>query len=251
MELRNPEILAHTESPAPALLRGIAVLQLLNQQTAASLETLANQLEIPKASLARILDTLETAGVVARFPDKQYRPLWSLEPLEAGPAAYRRLIQGRMPELCELTGCTAEWYEVTEGGLRLVLQHLPDSELCVKAKPGFIRTWKTEFEAVTRVGHAFCSRAPDISSIPIYLKDGELGRIHTRKIRELIAATRIEKATYDEFFNSNGVRRFAAAALDEKTKQLRGILALAEAYNFGKQPNPTTKLEHLKRTLSS
>ncbi|MGE9289368.1 MAG: hypothetical protein ACQKBT_00170, partial [Puniceicoccales bacterium] len=129
-------------------------------------------------------------------------------------------------------------------------QQLPNSELCVKAKPGFLRDWDTEFEAVSRLGQAFYPAASPIQKSTLYKRNGHLETITTDEIRELTAAARADGVTYDSAFNNNGVRRYAAAAIDESTGNFLGVLALAEGFRFTDLPEPSFHLNHLKQTLN-
>lgn len=251
MDQSSPQFLASLKTPAPALSRGLALMHLLRQDSPRNLESLSKSLKLPKASVSRLLETLEKSGVVLRTPEKGYEPLFTLEPLPNSGTRLRQKIDRRMPELSRISQCSVEWYEPSDAGLHLVLQHLADSELCVKAKPGFLRTWDTEFEAVTRLGHAFYPGAPSLQSIPLYRANGELTTIPKPVIQELIDHARIERSAHDVAFNTNGVRRFAVAAIDEATQTLIGVLALAQGFQFGEQPSPQTHIQSLQKTLNS
>jgi DNA-binding IclR family transcriptional regulator len=55
-----------TESPAPALERGIAILNILNSGESYSLETISKKLKLPRSSLLRLLSTLQRCGWIQR-----------------------------------------------------------------------------------------------------------------------------------------------------------------------------------------
>ncbi len=235
---------------APALSRGLAVLISLDPLSPPTLDQISSGLDLPKASTLRLLETLERTGMIRRNPDKRYEPLWKLEPLEDPRVQFRQNLKAKMETLCHETGCTVEWYEAADDGLRLILQTNPDVELCVKAKPGFLRDWQREFEAVTRVGHAFAKNAPSIQSTTVYVENGRLRKISQRQIRRLTDEARVECAAYDEAFNTNGVRRYAVAAFTEQDKQFLGVLALAEVYHFNRSSNPRLILKQIQKILS-
>lgn len=250
MKLGDPIFFSGCATPAPALNRGLAILRMLGERSPLSLEYLSSHLKLPKASVFRLLDTLEKTGTVRKTAEKLYEPLWALQPLESDPLAFRHQIERRIKALPAETNCSAEWYEPTPEGMKLVLQELPHTELCVKAKPGFLRDWDTEFEAVARLGQAFAKEAQPLSHSKLYARNGELQKISTRKIRALTEEARRTSVAYDEAFNNNGVRRFAAAAIDERTGNFLGVLALAEAYRFSDLPPPSFHLTHLEKTLN-
>ncbi|MBC2604378.1 helix-turn-helix domain-containing protein [Puniceicoccus vermicola] len=250
MKLGDSLSFAECETPAPALSRGLAVLRMLGEDSPASLENLSSRLNLPKASVFRLLDTLEKTGTVRRNADKLYEPLWTLQPLANDSEALRRQIHRKMPELSAETQCSAEWYEPTEAGMKLIYQELPHSELCVKAGPGFLRDWESEFEAVARLGHAFAKEAKPVRQSSLYVRNGERETISAQQIRALTEKARTESVAYDEAFNTNGVRRFAAAAIDEQTHTFIGVLALAQAYRFSDLPDPSLLLQQLTKTLN-
>ncbi|MFH1497286.1 MAG: helix-turn-helix domain-containing protein [Verrucomicrobiota bacterium] len=235
-------------TPAPALSRGLAVLATLDAKGPLSLETLAGSLRLPKASVFRLLETLRIAGMVRKNPDKTYAPLWRLQPLQSGRTHYRDAVIARMDALCAATACTIEWYEPCAEGMRLVHQVNPDTELRVQARPGFLRNWRVEFEAVTRLAHAFAAEAPAVSGTSMYAAHGVLKPLPAAKVRALLADARATRAAQDTAYNTNGVRRHAVAATGPDG--LTGILALAECHRFGAhRPRPSVLLKQLAQTL--
>jgi DNA-binding IclR family transcriptional regulator len=80
----------------PALTRGIALLRLLENGEALSLEAVARQTGWPKSSLSRLLATLAELGLVARDSGhRTHRALMRLVPLAADSAAFERAQIGR------------------------------------------------------------------------------------------------------------------------------------------------------------
>lgn len=245
MNLFTPEI----ESSAPALARGLCILQMLSESGSMPLEQLSRELNIPKASALRLLTTLEQMGTVRRDADKRYEALYRLQSIRSPIETFRYSLEAKMAHLVTATGCTVEWYEPTLEGMQLIRQSNPEVELCVQARPGFLRDWHSEFEAVARMGHAFASQAPKLSHSQLYRKNGVLESVDQRYIEHSIQKAKAECATYDDAFNTNGVRRFATAAFASETNTFLGVLAIAEVYHFTNLADPKTILNQLKTTL--
>ncbi len=236
---------------APALNRGLAVLAALGEESALSLDDLAVRLCLPKASVFRLLGTLQQIGMVRKTADKRYEALWGLQPLGDARTHQRRRIEAKMPALCSATGCTVEWYEPSEAGMDLVRQINPDSELRVQARPGFVRKWGEEFEAVARLGYAFAREAPPVAPAQMYVDDGVLKKISRQEAVRLIAKAREDKAAGDLPFNSNSVRRCAVGVFDDAGETFFGVLALAECFRFSRKPSAqSTFLKQLKTALN-
>ncbi|MGE9296201.1 MAG: helix-turn-helix domain-containing protein [Puniceicoccales bacterium] len=249
MKTTTPHDLCDTESPAPALNRGLALLVALGNESPRSLDSLCNELNLPKASVFRLLDTLVLVGMVRKMPDKRYQPLWRLQPVGDPRELFRESMRAKMATLCESTGCTIEWYETAPEGMLLTLQANPNSELCVKAQPGYLRDWSTEFEAVARLGAAFASEAPEVTATRAYKRNGEIEALSIADIEQLLTDARNTQSAVDTAYNINGVRRIACVALDENGA-LVGVLALAEAYHFNQRDLSSDYLKQLKSVLN-
>src|SRR5690606_25451815 len=117
---------------------------------------------------------------------------------------HRRRIESHFEGLCETTKCTVEWYEPCENGLSLLRQTQPDSELRVQAKPGYLRAWGGEFEAVARLGYAFSSYAPPLLSPKAYVSNGVLKSISKQTALKWLAEARQTRMAKDDCFNCNG-----------------------------------------------
>jgi DNA-binding IclR family transcriptional regulator len=246
----NPRIFSHAESPAPALSRGLAVLVMLGGETALSLEALSQRLELPKASVFRLLETLQKTGLVRKAPDKSYEALFALRPLTDATGLFRERVEKEMAGLCRRLEVTVEWYEPTTEGMRLTSQANPECELRVQAKPGFVRRWGEELDAVARLGYAFAPQAPSPVRAFRYAANGVTENLPVRIARELRDAARQALTAADAYFNTNGVRRCAVAVRPDG--DFRGTLAIAEAYHFS-QPSRTehflNELTKIARTL--
>ncbi|QYY36367.1 helix-turn-helix domain-containing protein [Ruficoccus sp. ZRK36] len=245
----TPLSFCEAETAAPALNRGLGILAALAQSAPQSLEALASSLKLPKASVFRLLGALETVGMIRKTAQKTYEPLWSLQPAADARTLLRHRLEPRMAELCASTGCTIEWYEPDAEGMRLILQKNPESELCVKARPGFIRHWGEQIEAVARLGYAFYQKAPEPGSMQLFVKNGESEVLSLKKVTALIEAARRENTAADLPYNDNGVRRFAVAVHDPESGDFLGVLSLAEAYHFTERPGADSYLEQLNNLL--
>jgi DNA-binding IclR family transcriptional regulator len=242
---------AKPTSGAPALTRGLAILQTVGQDGPLSLEQIAKQLKLPKASAYRLLETLDEAGMIRKSADKRYEALQQLRLIQSPRERLRDQIESRMHRLAQDTVCTVEWYEPTVDGMQLVLQQNPETELCVKARPGFLRDWQTEFEAVTRLGHAFANQAPEIKQSQLYTANGHLSPINRKAIQKGIQEAKASRNAHDTAFNSNGVRRSAVAAFDSPEHFFLGVLALAEVYHFSRTISAEFRLGQLMSILQS
>ncbi|WP_269524577.1 helix-turn-helix domain-containing protein [Coraliomargarita parva] len=248
MKFYSAQELARIDTSAPALSRGIAILGTLAQDGPQNLEQLSSEMSLPKASVFRLLDTLAKIGIVRKTSDKRYESLYQLLPLDDPMAQFRQALEPKMEALCQTTDSTIEWYEPSEAGMHLILQRNPDRELCVKAEPGFLRDWDSEFEAVARLGAAFAPDAPKVESTQAYTSNGVLENLNASDIESFLKDARDTETAHDLAFNTNGVRRAAVAAFDAK-HQFLGVLALAEVYHFNTRNLSRDYLKQLKATL--
>jgi len=234
--------------PAPALERGIRILQLLEDGEPASLESIAERLEAPKSSAGRLLETLESLGVVTRDPEtRRFVSHYRLAPRLAPKEALReRAIARELESLAHATARTAEWYAPGEAGLVLVQRREPPGlEVAPNAKVGFLRSWEGELEAVCALGNAFFrpEEPPRRGAFWCYRKHGVRGELSVREARERIRRAAEGEAVADAAFNTNGARRCAALVrFDERPA---GVLALAETFRFDRPGDPETWLDPL------
>ena len=243
----NPLLFSRADTAAPALNRGLAVLAVLGAGSPLSLEALASRLKLPKASVFRLLGTLQQIGLVRKTPEKSYEALCVLRPLADARSLYRERVEKLLPEICRATGWTAEWYEPSALGMELIAQANPDREVRVQARPGFVRRWGEEFDAVARLGCAFAAEAPGLTGLHGYVSNGVIEKIPKKRAEEMRNEARRQGWASDTPFNSNGVRRSAIAALEDGT--FRGVLTLAEAYHFSAPEKADRFLNELRAAL--
>lgn len=204
-----------TTPPVPALVRGLAVMRLIDAEGPLTMETVADRLALPRSSAFRLLETLRALGYAERDPARRYRLVWTLRAGEGASAAFNTRLAAVMEQLADSLGVTLEWYEPSSQGMELRLQRLPShAEVRVLARPGFVRYWNTEFDSVARIGHAFSPVAPALKSgLTVFKRDGHVSRITLREARDLAATALKTRTASDACFNKNGVRRSASVLL--------------------------------------
>ncbi len=247
------EISAATHLPAPALARGMAVLRLLEDASWLSLDRIAGQTGIPKASVLRLLQTLSGIGLVERRDrDKSYRARVRIVPLAESDSVQRR-IHSSLMHLSATVGHTAEWYVPAEQGLVLVQRCEPEAEqVKVHARIGFVRAWHGELDAVACIGNALCPSHPRThSGYWTYDAEGRKRSFASSEVRDRLQRARQTGTAADDHYNPNGVRRMAAAV--SRGGALSGILALAASYRPGETHGHhavVCQLAHEARDLS-
>jgi len=224
-----------TNSPAPALARGLHLLDLLQRLPGASLEQLAREVPYPKPSLFRLLQTLVDCGMVEKSPLLRYFPLRTLQPFQPQADLFPARLEHLLKQLCSLTHSTVEWFVQSEQGLVLDRQEHPDSEIRVFARPGFLREWQGEFDAIAMLGYAFAPLAPMYERGRAYIRNGSWEALTPNRARLHIERARDKGVASDLAFNANGIRRTAAAIF---APDWRGILSIAIAYRFDRNPPP-------------
>ncbi len=228
-----PTSVDETESAslAPALARGIRLLERLDMEGPCTLSFLADRLAIPVATVHRLLKELESLGCVERQGDRRFRSLKRLVSAENPDENFMLRLEKTLETLSLEANATAEWYEAKDGNLFLAKQQVGRGELQVRAKPGFVRDMSKELEAVSTIGYAFWKSAPKVRpGICRYVVDGNLERIPVGVARRIVNEARIDGLAVDEFYNAHAVRRMAVPVFFKA--RFRGALSLAEAYRF-------------------
>lgn len=221
---------------APALARGILVLQALGQESRGRrLEDLYKETRIPKASLLRLLDTLVAIGMVERMEDLRYRALWGLHPIMKGQGSFRQERERALKSLSAAMGLSSEWYEWESGGLRLREQVHPEGELRVQVPSGYIRKWGGELDAVAMLGYAFGRNVPPLpETLTLCQQDGITSTITRQEAEIHIQKAKESGYAEDMAFNRNGVLRQAAVVVQQG--EPIGIVSVARPYRFGDPP---------------
>ncbi len=217
-------------SPAPALARGIALLEQLTQDGQQPLEQLAARNQWPKSSVLRCLKTLESLHLVEQDPgSRHWRALAKLTPLDSPRAVILRKCTEQLPGLAEQTGHCVELYEVQGRDVTLVDRTDPEgSQIVVQARIGSTRDLH-ELDATASVVFAYTPTPPPESlwywseGQPVPVPEGQPDRILYR-VRE-------NGVGIDHAFNQHGIRRFAVPLLEDDA--LVGILAVAQRLTPG------------------
>ena len=232
---------------APALARGLEILSLLANSEPLSLEKLSYTTKIPKASLLRLLETLEIKGFVERNPVNRFYtnkviflPVWKEFNLTESINLF-------LKDLSFKTGRTAEFYIIEKDHLKITARHECESRIItVKANLGFIRELDGEFEAAARIVHAFTELPPCRFNKKLWqYKNGKKEKITLCEYKKFIAFSKKNFTAIDFEFNSNGVRR-SAAPLFQNEKFL-GVAAIAENYFPGCDKESIKNLSILKK----
>lgn len=112
-----------------SLERGLDVLRLLQNVQAASLHDLHLNTKLPKATLTRILLTLERRGLIwQRAADSKYRPGYRLKERARDIDETDRVVEAASPVLLALTSKTGL-------GAHLALPRAEHMELCEASRP--------------------------------------------------------------------------------------------------------------------
>lgn len=212
-------------TPAPALAKGLDVLEQLAVDGQASLEQLATRNQWPKSSTLRYLQTLEAMGAVRRHPETlHWHAVKRLQPVSASLPHPLEQTRTRLPSLAQESGHCAEVYQVTGRSVTLIDRAEPEeSEVQVNARIGFHRDLR-ELDATAGLFFAFRDTPPP--SEMWWWEDGEKSPV-SQDIRDR-SLSRIRESGFaiDHSFNENGIRRHAVAVMDGDT--LIGILAIAQ-----------------------
>lgn len=210
--------------PAPALSRGIALLDLLNRDGPQVLERLAVETATAKSTALRLLAGLERLGLVARDPaTRRFHARAAVVRGRDGGAEAARVRQV-LAGLARDAGHAAEWWELREGLPVMADRADPeDASTAVRARIGFVREAR-EADAVVVVAMAFAGLAP--AARPTQARDRRQVAVARGELLAQVAACRQRGMAADSGINGNGVRRFAAPVLADGA--LRGILAIAQ-----------------------
>lgn len=225
--------------PSPALANGLEAITILQQEGPLLLEGLVRRMQLPKTSVLRYLRTLEQIGIVSRSPDLRWVALRALTDLHAPDVAFDEVRRTLMETAARESGLTVEWYRGSRDGMALRDQRLAGGDVRVVARPGYLRVWGDEVDAVTRLGYAFDPAAPAI--------DGTFWRYSRNGVRRSLTAGTVQRAVTlashkgvaaDRAFNSNTIRRAAIVLRFHEIYQ--GILAFAEPFSFHPRHTPTS-----------
>ena len=233
--------------PAPALAKGLQVIQVLQLHDAMILEELAVITAIPKASLLRMLDTLLMLKFIERdATTRKYRTIVRLITDNDNNRDREQLIHDALVELSATTGLTTEWYIPNFEGAVIVDRVEPaDRAVKVVAKIGFIRQLTGEFEAVARLAIANRDKfKPGINNYWLY-KAGKKEPLVEQEFKQLLIDASSQGYCIDGEYNNNGIRRMAGAVKEDNGK-LCGIITLAESFTPDAERCRQARLKNLQ-----
>lgn len=231
-------------SSAPALARGIQLLEQLAVDGQMSLEQLAAKYNWPKSSVLRCLQTLESLGIVFQHPKTKHwsalRRLCSIEPkLDDG---IKRL-RDHLPGLANASGHCVEFYLVKDEGLFLFDRADPEmGEVTVQARIGYYRAL-IELDATSQITYAFSERHSPSTKMWVWSK-GKKKMLSANERDTTIQVAHSNGLGVDSDFNESGIRRFAIPVFSEQ--RLDGVLAIAQRQT----PRAESEVAKIRKLLS-
>jgi len=213
--------------PAPALGRGLKLLNLLHLKGACSLEQLVLESRWPKSSVLRLLQSLVVAGAVARDPQTlAYRVVLRLVAVDSVDLRLKEHCAAGMAMLCERSGHTVELHHFNARGLEMIDRQEPDQAMVrVVARVGWRRSMD-EIDALTQVACAFGDRYEPLKPT-WYWRNGRQHRVTAAGVRRVLVRVCRERCAVDLGINAHGVRRYAAPVVGPDRKLL-AIVAVAQ-----------------------
>ncbi len=217
------------KSPAPALKKGIQLLERLSEKGQQNLEALARDLDEPKASVLRYLDTLLALDLVEKDPvSKEYTAKIALIRVDSANKDISGKVRKLLDTLSTKTCRTAEWYVLNNDRMVLEQRSEPENaEIHVKARIGFERLLDDEFEAVART--AISNLNIDVSGKKLWVyRQGKKIYIDPAECRKILESDNRNGYAMDMEYNVNGVRRYAAPVF--YLGKFAGVIALSENF---------------------
>lgn len=212
--------------PAPALTRGLRLLQLLQREGTCSLEQLVRASGFPKSSVARLMTALVGCGAADRdAATLRYRALLHLLPPKVDD---QRLMQLATPLLTRV-GCATnqavELHRWAGGVLEMIDRQEPaDAVVQAVARVGWQRSLD-ELDALTQVVRAFADLPP--AAQMWYWSSGRQYPVSVRRLTQQLTTVRQQHSAMDLGINEHGVRRYAAPVLHQE--RLVAVIAIAQA----------------------
>jgi IclR family mhp operon transcriptional activator len=192
--------------PVTALQRGLEVLRVVNALRRAAVADMLREIDLPRATLVRMLETLEAEGFVSRSDGKHYIPTGRVLLLSNGFQAHERVAQIADPILSELrlqVGWPSDVAIPDGDGMLIAVTSRPFDDLLLKRRVG--------------------ARAPMLASA---LGRAYLAACPAVRRDEIIAS--LAKSGYS--FDRLAANRSAALALLTQTRQ-RGYAVPDESYS--------------------
>jgi len=235
----------HATSPAPALARGIHLLEHLAVDGQMSLEQLAARHNWPKSSVLRCLQTLESLGIVFQHPKTKHwsalKHLCSIEPkLDDGV----KRLRDHLPGLANASGHCVEFYLLKDDGLFLFDRADPEiGEVTVQARIGYYRAL-IELDATSQIAYAFSEKHNPSAEMWVWSK-GKKKIVSVNERDKTIQVAHSNGLGVDSDFNESGIRRFAIPVFSEQ--RLDGVLAIAQRQT----PRAESEVTKIRNLLSN
>lgn len=215
--------------PAPALTRGLELLQLLEEKGPSSLEHLTNETGWPKSSVSRLLTSLSYSGVVERHPtSKRFSATFRLVPITPGESDLRKVCSEELYHLAKASEMTAELH-VFDGEYIVLADRCepPEALSSARLQIGSTRDL-SEFEATVQIVIAYALEKDKWPKASLRIcQDGAESFITPDQISDVIRDVRGCRVAMDFGFNPYGVRRIASP-LFSAGESFVGIVALAQ-----------------------
>ena len=239
-----------TSISAPALQRGLQILELLKDGNSRSLEEITKELQHPKSSVIRLLETLTSMMYVEREETtRKYRTKVALYPLAQRHSRFRKTIQECLEELSEKLNMTIEWFTPHKEHMLLTQRcENSTSSVRIKAQLGHCRVYWGEFDAVARIAQkalVLKGNKKEMAKCWEY-KGGDKRQVDPKKIVKGVASVKDDLIAFDNEYNANGIRRMAIGIRDTDNS-LFGILSIPEHFHPKAEAMRTERLDLMRQ----
>ena len=237
----------NSDSNAPAVMKAFDLMAHLEEGRPKTLAELAAVTGQAKSSALRILRTLASLGVVARYEDigsPSYILLKRLVSISMPSQVSLRMLMEIMTELADECEVSAEWFVPTGEGMMLADKaEPPENAVRVMAREGSCFKWERELDAVTALGYAFFAPSQPGGDLMCYVADGVYERLSPAVLGDRIENARLNGVDEDPFWNDYGVKRVARLVKSAEAP----IAVLSVARN--QRPGDAARVERIRAGL--
>jgi DNA-binding IclR family transcriptional regulator len=215
----------HEPYPAPALARGLHLLEQLARDGQLPLEQLAARNQWPKSSTLRYLQTLEQLHLVRQDNEsRHWTALRKLSPIGDFAPGCINTFRKILPHLAEASGHCTELYSIQGRHIELVDRADPESSsIRLLARIGHVRDL-SELDSTAALFYAFTQKPPPQEMWQ--WKSGLRTNISPLRRDQKIKLAESQSVVIDDEFNENGIRRFSIPIL--QSSQLIGLISIAQ-----------------------
>jgi len=215
----NVQMVSSTKSAAPALERGLAILEALAKSRGGlTLSQLTRYLSFPKSSVFCLLHTLEMMGYLFRDPESgRYSVsmrICTLANLALNGISLREKARPHLKTLCEQTGLTVHMGVLENGSCVLI-------EKIVPAGPVSVATWVGKHLSLhcTAVGKAIAAYLPEEQLERLvrehgFIRHNENTICSARRLKQDLALVRDRGYALDDEEEEINVRCVGASIFD-------------------------------------